>query len=130
MDWNEVFEHYLKEDVQHEIFDYCKGKWVAIEGSTKDGERLFIRYWRDGTPLKFDKQEDINKAFKTFKGIRPRAIYATINTYKLLRRPSDTDKPENIVRCSPIWDIDSSPDMWKHTIEAVSYTHLTLPTKA
>ena len=118
MNYEDVLEHYRKEEVKKEIFEYCRNRWVALEGSLHE-ERLFIRYWRDGTPLKFEKENDIDRAFKTFRGVRPRTVYATINLYRTLQRPSDTDKPENIVRCSPIWDIDSSPDKWKHTIEAV-----------
>ncbi|MEM0320195.1 MAG: hypothetical protein QXS67_02125 [Candidatus Nezhaarchaeales archaeon] len=102
-----VERHYSNELVKREISDYCKGRWVALEGGVL-GSRVFLRYWRDGRPLKIDTSLDVEALIKQFKGVKPRTVYGSVNVYGRLVTKHDLEDRENIVYASPIWDIEAA----------------------
>ncbi|MEM0217641.1 MAG: hypothetical protein QXM73_02670 [Candidatus Nezhaarchaeales archaeon] len=116
MSYKLVEQHYSKEVVKKEISDYCKSRWVALEGWTL-GNRVFLRYWRDGRPLKIDTPLDVENLIKQFKGVKPRTIYGSVNVYSKLATKLDLESRENIVYASPIWDIDGELERWRDVIE-------------
>ncbi|MEM3715790.1 MAG: hypothetical protein QW341_02305 [Candidatus Bathyarchaeia archaeon] len=109
--------HYLNEVVRTEIAEYCRGRWVAVEGGALSS-RVFLRYWRDGRPLSISSPKDVLDLLKNFSGIKPRSIYGSINVYKSLSDKSDLEDPANIAYASPTWDIDGDLGEWKGVIEA------------
>ncbi|RLF04997.1 MAG: hypothetical protein DRJ60_06265 [Thermoprotei archaeon] len=118
MDYELIEKHYSNELVKREIADYCKGRWVALEGGAL-GSRVFLRYWRDGRPLKIDKPFDVEDSLRQFKGVKPRTIYGSVNVYGRLSSRLDLEDPGNIVYASPVWDIDGELEKWKDIIEVV-----------
>ncbi len=111
-----VEKHYSKSEVREEIASYCKGRWVALEGSAGEG-RVFIRYSK-GKPLRIEDPRDIQVLLKRYAWINPRTIYCTLNVYRKLDDPGDLDDPENIMLATPFWDIDVEGDEWKHAVRA------------
>ncbi|MEM2442881.1 MAG: hypothetical protein QXL20_02650 [Candidatus Bathyarchaeia archaeon] len=109
-------EYYQSEVVRGEVADYCRGRWVAIEGGSL-GNRVFLRYWRDGRPLSINSPQDVWEILKHFRGINPRAIYGSINIYKSLSDRLTLEEPSNIAYTSPIWDIDGELSEWRGIIE-------------
>jgi len=109
--------YYLDEFVRNEIADYCRGRWIALEGGAM-GSRVFLRYRRDGSPLSVNSPQDILDLLKHFGGLHPRSIYGSINIYKNLLGKSSLEDPSNIAYTSPIWDIDGELNEWKGVIEA------------
>lgn len=109
-------QHYSKEAVKKEVADYCKGRWVALEGGAL-GSRVFLRYWRDGRPLKIDTPLDVEGLIKQFKGVRPRTIYGSVNIYSRLATKLDLEDRGNMTYTSPIWDVDGELDVWGDVIE-------------
>lgn len=97
--------YYLNEFVRDEIADYCRGRWVALEGGAM-GSRVFLRYWRDDSPLSVNNPQDVLDLLKHFGGVHPRSIYGSINIYRKVADKSDLEDPSNIAYTSPIWDID------------------------
>ncbi|MEM4817920.1 MAG: hypothetical protein QXW95_03915 [Candidatus Nezhaarchaeales archaeon] len=116
VDYELVERHYSNELVKREISDYCKGRWVALEGGVL-GSRVFLRYWRDGRPLKIDTSLDVEALIKQFKGVKPRTVYGSVNVYGRLVTKHDLEDRENIVYASPIWDIDGELNRWRDVIE-------------
>ncbi len=118
MDYEEVLEHYSRPQVKSEVSTYCKGKWIALEGSRRDGGRLFLRYERrPRRPLTINTPEDLDEAFKSLRYSRPRTVYASINAYRKLDDPEDLEEPTNIVGSAPIWDVDASLDTWEYSLK-------------
>ena len=118
MDYEEVLEHYSRPQVKSEVSAYCRGKWIALEGSRRDGGRLFLRYERRRRkPMTIDAPEDLAEALNRFRYSRPRTIYASVNAYRKLEIPEDTEEPTNIVGSMPIWDVDASLDSWEHSLK-------------
>lgn len=118
LEYDEVKKFYSNPLVKEEISEYCKNRWVAIEGMASKNERIFIRYWRkENKPLSISNIEDIDKIFKSFFFIKPRTFYGSINVYSKLLSKEDLEDPKNIIYASPILDIDSSPEYWEKTIE-------------
>lgn len=117
MESDPVKRYYLNETVRMEIAEYCKGRWVAVEGGALSS-RVFLRYWRDGRPLSVSSPKDVLDLLKHFGGIKPRSIYGSINVYRSLSDKSVLEDPTNIAYASPIWDIDGELSEWKGVIEA------------
>lgn len=118
MDYEEVLAHYSRPQVKSEVSAYCRGKWVALEGSRRDGGRLFLRYQRrPRKPLTLNTSEDLDEALKRFRYSRLRTIYASVNAYRKLEVPEDLEEPRNIAACTPIWDVDASLDSWEHSLK-------------
>lgn len=101
-------KHYSKEDVEREIVDYCRGRWVALEGG-RNRERLFVRYFsKVGGPLKIDSESEFREVLYRFRGTGIRSIYGSVNIYRELRDRECVRDPENIIYSNPIWDVDGS----------------------
>jgi DNA primase catalytic subunit len=116
MDYELVEHYYSREVVKREVADYCKSRWVALEGGAL-GSRVFLRYWRDGRPLRIDGPQDVESLIKQFKGVRPRAVYGSVNVYSRLASRLDLEVRENIAYASPVWDIDGELERWRDVIE-------------
>ncbi|NHW44929.1 MAG: hypothetical protein HA491_04250 [Candidatus Verstraetearchaeota archaeon] len=116
MDYELVERHYSREIVKREVADYCKGRWVALEGGAL-GSRVFLRYSRDGRPLRIDGPQDVEGLIKQFKGVRPRAVYGSVNVYSKLASRLDLEVRENIAYASPVWDIDGELERWRDVVE-------------
>ncbi len=105
MNWFEILKHYSKEEVQEEIFEYSKNRWIALEGK-KNLQRVFIRHIHN-KPLEFKDKSDIKRFLVIFQKFHPRTIYATVNVYREVKEEKLKD-PENIILSSPIIDIDGT----------------------
>lgn len=109
-------KYYLSEFVRSEIADYCKGRWIAIEGGAM-GSRVFLRYWRNGRPLSVNDPQGLLDLLRHFSGVHPRSIYGSVNVYKSLEDKLALEDPSNIFYASPIWDVDCELNEWKGAIE-------------
>ncbi len=104
-------EHYSRRDVQKEILDFCRKRWVALHYIDSSGNLIFRRYVR-GKPIRVDTSEDLIKL--NFHSLR--SIYATANLYGRIQTLEDVYDYTNIVYCTPTWDIDNDLSNWKRTI--------------
>jgi len=105
------FEHYSRRDVQKEISDFCKGRWVALHYTDSSGNLVFRRYIKR-KPIRVDSSRDLIELDSNSL----RSIYATANVYKRLQNLEDVYDYTNIIYCTPTWDIDSDLSNWKKTI--------------
>ncbi|MBS7606246.1 hypothetical protein KEJ14_00180 [Candidatus Bathyarchaeota archaeon] len=104
-------EHYLRPDVQKEIVDFCRRRWVALHYTSSSGNLIFRRYI-GSKPIRIERLEDM---LKVNNGTL-RSIYATANVYRQLQSPENIYRLENIAYCTPTWDIDSELSNWRETI--------------
>jgi len=104
-------EHYSRKDVQREIMDFCRGRWIAIHCLDAPGKFVLKRYIR-GRPIKIERLEDLG----TLYNYRVRSIYATANVYRRIENFYDLYDQGNIAYCTPTWDIDSNLSNWRNTI--------------
>ncbi|MEM1601938.1 MAG: hypothetical protein QXY30_01860 [Candidatus Bathyarchaeia archaeon] len=108
-----AYRHYSRQDVKREILDFCRGRWVALHYVDSKGNLIFKRYSNEKKPIKIEGESDLdalnNGALKS--------IYATINIYEVLQEVEDAYNLENIVYCTPTWDIDSELVNWRETIQ-------------
>lgn len=111
-----VLEYYSNPKVVEELFNYGRGRWIAIEGASE--KRVFIRYERSGSPLKFQSLDDVKTFLKKFWFVKPRSFYGSVNKYCRLSEPEDLEDASNINFSTPTWDIDNEVDKWRETIEA------------
>jgi len=109
--------HYSREDVVREIVDFARGRWLALEGYTPTGERLFLRHLR-GKPIDVRSEADFKGLLRALGGLNLRSIYATVNIYVKTEVREDVERPDNILFSTPSWDIDASLDDWRAAIEA------------
>ncbi len=107
-------EHYSNIEVKREIAEFCKGRWAAVHCTDRGGSLIFRRYLAE-RPLVIEKVEDLPALFEGLGG-RLRSIYATANKYRVIRDIGDVSDPENISRCTPTWDIDSTLSNWRETV--------------
>ncbi|MBS7653211.1 MAG: hypothetical protein QW486_06410 [Candidatus Bathyarchaeia archaeon] len=107
-------EHYSNINVKLEIAEFCKDRWVAVHCIKEDGSLVFRRYLAE-RPLVIEKVEDLPALFERL-GRRLRSIYATANKYRKIKKIEDVSDLENISRCTPTWDVDSTLPNWKETI--------------
>ncbi len=104
-------EHYLRRDVQREILDFCRRRWVALHYYNPSGGLVFRRYIK-GKPIRIDNSKDLIEL-----GVHSlRSIYATANVYERLKNLEDVYDYTNIIYCTPTWDIDNDLSNWKKTI--------------
>jgi len=108
-------EHYSRLDVQKEIIDFCRSRWVAAHYIDSEGNMIFRRYSR-GKPLRIDNIEDFSKIM-TLKGYVLRSIYATANVYWKSESIEEVYDLTNIRRCSAVWDIDGKLSKWRKTLK-------------
>ncbi|MGB9816270.1 MAG: hypothetical protein ACPLQS_01575 [Desulfurococcaceae archaeon] len=111
-----IEDHYSKLQVRQEIAEYCKSRWIAVEGSYGD-KRVFIRY-TGGKPLVFNTERDVASVFRRYGRLNARTIYATINLYRDLSDSSLVDKADNVVYTTVFWDIDTVFEKWEYALRA------------
>ena len=111
-----VRKHYGRSDVREAIVDYCKGRWVALEGGVDD-RRIFIRYF-EGRPLTIKSSIDVPSLVTRYSHLNVRTFYATLNKYEDLSSTEALDDVGNIVATTPFWDIDTELSKWRYAIEA------------
>jgi len=111
-----VYKHYSRREVQETIWEFCIGRWVAIEGSIVN-DRIFIRY-SAGKPLSIVSKDDVYLYVYKYRNLNVRTFYASINIYNDLSSIEKLDSVQNVVGVTPFWDIDASLDTWKYAIEA------------
>ena len=121
VDIKAIEKHYSNPKVKEEIVKFAKNRWAAILCSKKNSQgTLFVRYLgKFKTPLKIDKEEDLDALLKRLEKWQPRSFYATANLYRSLRIREDVANINNIVACTPTWDIDNDLDDWSTTLEVV-----------
>ncbi|PDM26519.1 hypothetical protein CP083_03465 [Candidatus Bathyarchaeota archaeon B24-2] len=112
--------HYSQMEVKREILQYTRGRWVAVHCSEKseDGKPYLIRYTMRGErPLKISRLTEIDGILKRFRRLKPRTFYATSNVYRKLAIKEDVMDLNNVMACTPVWDIDNELEGWESTIE-------------
>jgi hypothetical protein len=109
-----VQEHYSRPEVEREIADYCRGRWVAAHCIDERGGLVFRRYMAQ-KPMVIEGVEGLSALFERLGG-RLRSIYATANRYREIRDIGDVSDLDNISLCTPTWDIDSTLSNWRETI--------------
>ena len=122
MSYSRIFRHYLRPEVQREISEYCRGRWVGIlcEKQGENGRRILVRYHgRHRKPLTISSPEDFKNLISYYRRLMPRSIYATANIYGRLEREEDVATIDNVAACTPTWDIDNRLEDWDATREAV-----------
>lgn len=123
-----LIKHYSREDVQDEIIKWCyprvdgidvlKRRWVAFHCKKNDKHDFtLIRYIRDN-PLTITSKSDLKGYLNFFGRLGLRTIYATANIYRELNSFEHVVDLNNIIACTPTWDIDNDLNNWKITINA------------
>ena len=107
-------EHYSRPDVQKEISEFCKGRWVAAH-YTDPSNRLLFRRYIYGRPLTIKGPEGLERLLE-LRGGSLRSVYATSNVYGTLKSVEDVYDLSNIRLCTPVWDIDGELSNWRETI--------------
>lgn len=121
---NIVPSYYDRLEVQKEITKFSQKRWVALHCQliNPQGYPVLLRYQRttgkDKVPLTISKPEDVPALLNRFKRLKPRTFYASISVYKELTRQDHVKDLDNIMFCSPVWDIGNTPEKWKATLEA------------
>jgi len=105
-------EHYSRPEVQREILDFCRGRWVALHYAYSGGNLSFKRYTNEGKPIKINGLEDLARV----NNGALRSIYATANVYRRLQCVEDLYDYANIAYCTPTWDVDGDLSNWRETI--------------
>jgi hypothetical protein len=113
-----IHTHYSRVDVAREIYEFTRGRWVAVEGSYDD-RRVFVRYYRD-QPLTVSNESDVLAIVNRYKRLNARTFYATIHVYKSLESSSLLDDLGNIAYSTPFFDIDGTLENYKSVLEAAS----------
>ena len=118
LELEKVLEYYSRDLVIEEILEYCKNRWVALEIKSSK-ERIFFRYqWRNGPPLSFTTKDSLKNYVKKYAKLTPRTFYASVNVYRNLSRKEDVEQLDNIIKATPIWDVDGSLSNIKLTLSA------------
>ncbi|MCI4435336.1 MAG: hypothetical protein JHC33_00815, partial [Ignisphaera sp.] len=76
MEFSSIMKHYSSPIVKETIFEFCKNRWVALEGSVESG-RIFVRYVA-GKPLKLDSPNGLLNLLVKYKSLGVRTVYASI----------------------------------------------------
>lgn len=109
-----VFKYYSNPKVVEELFNYGKGRWIAVEGSSEG--RVFVRYDRDRSPLRFRDPSDVDRLLRSFWFIKPRSFYGSVNKYSRLSTNEDLEDVSNIICSTPTWDVDNTVEKWRETL--------------
>jgi hypothetical protein len=116
MEFSDIIKHYSNPIVKETVFEFCKNRWVALEGGVESG-RIFVRYVA-GKPLKLDSPNDLLNLLVKYKSLGVRTVYASIAQYGVLGSADDVNNPLNIVSATPFWDIDvEGLENWRLAIE-------------
>ncbi|MBS7636392.1 hypothetical protein KEJ37_03465 [Candidatus Bathyarchaeota archaeon] len=110
---NLAIKHYSRADVQKEIAEFCKGRWMAAHCVSESGKLVFKRYL-GGKPMAVESEEEFAMLLKGLKNTA-RTFYATANKYPTVERIEDVDLSK-AYRCTPTWDIDGTLQNWRETI--------------
>lgn len=113
--------HYSSDLVREEIAEFTKKRWVAIQctKTLSTGRPVFLRYMaRPRRPIQVVGAQGVEKLLNRFGGLRPRTFYATANVYRHLESAEAPADLENVVACTPTWDIDNEAEKWEATVEA------------
>ncbi|MGQ9479331.1 MAG: hypothetical protein ACUVQ0_04815 [Thermoproteota archaeon] len=110
----QVLDYYSKPLVKTEIFNYGRGRWIAIEGSSQG--RVFVRYGKSDKPLKLEEPDDVIKLLRSFWFLKPRTLYGSLNKYKVISEKEDVENTSNILYTTSTWDIDNEVERWQETI--------------
>lgn len=102
--------------MQREILEFCDSRWVAIHCIDKSGKLVFRRYL-DGKPITLRSTDEMERFLESEES-RLRSIYATANIYGVLRSAGDVYNPDNIIFCTPTWDVDGDISEWRETVKA------------
>jgi len=108
-----VIEHYSRAEVQKEIAEFCKGRWMAVHCIDQSGKLVFRRYLY-GKPMAIKSEEEFATLLKRLRNTA-RAFYATANKYPTIERMDDVDLSRAYL-CTPTWDIDGKLQNWRETI--------------
>lgn len=111
-----VIKHYSRDDVKAEVAEFCRGRWVAIEGSVGE-KRVFLRY-SGRKPLIIESPAQVPILIRRYGGLRARTFYATANVYRDLSSTAALDDLSNIAATTPFWDIDTELSKWDYAIKA------------
>lgn len=69
-------EHYSSSDVQREIIDFCRGRWIAVHYPAPSG-KLALRRYISGKPMNIERKEEVEELSNRMM----RSVYATANVY-------------------------------------------------
>lgn len=110
--------YYRSPEVLSEIAEFLRGRWVALhcERQLRDGRPVLVRYHR-GKPLKVSSPAELYHLLRSLAPIRPRAIYGTASIYEKLDSREDTRDMSLVASRTLTWDIDSTPEHWRATVE-------------
>jgi hypothetical protein len=115
-----VLQHYEDATVRREVATFAGGRWVGVHCSSRDraGRIILVRYLKGRHPLSINSGEDVGDLLRALSRLGPRTFYGTVNVYRRLKGAEDVADENNIIGCTPTWDIDNAPEAWKGTIEA------------
>ncbi|PLJ78444.1 hypothetical protein [Infirmifilum sp. SLHALR2] len=112
-------QHYGNAQVVREIVEFLRGRWVAVhcERRMRDGRPLLVRYLAE-KPLAVNSEAGFASLLKRLRHLGPRAFYGTASLYKRLETREDAlNYSGNVVLRTLTWDIDSTPEHWRATLE-------------
>lgn len=101
-----ILQHYSKEIVREEIYNFSKNRWVAFYSSGN-----FIRYDDKKNPLKFTSPEDVIRLVTRYNA---RTVYATAGKYQEVTQENVNN--DKIVKYAPFFDIDTTIDKWENAV--------------
>ena len=107
-------QHYSRPEVQKEISEFCRDRWVAAHYIDPSSRLVFRRYVH-GKPMTI-RSPEILETLLELEGYYLRSIYATSNVYETLGDVEDVYDLSNIRFCTPVWDIDGELSRWRETI--------------
>ncbi len=100
--------YYEAELVKREIFNFSRGRWVAVYG------KAFTRYDKAGKPLALRSPDDVAKLARTL-GVR--TFYATAAVYGKVESQEDV-ADSRIKAYTPFFDVDTKIDKWEFAVKA------------
>uniref|UniRef100_A0A7C3WSY7 Uncharacterized protein n=1 Tax=Thermofilum pendens TaxID=2269 RepID=A0A7C3WSY7_THEPE len=111
--------YYSNPRVLGEVAEFLRGRWVAVhcERRMRDGRPLLIRYLH-GKPLRASSPAELAALLRKLSPLRPRAIYGTVSIYERLESREDVRGVDRVAARTLTWDIDSTPEHWRATVEA------------
>jgi hypothetical protein len=111
-----IVNYYSRDEVAKEISDFLKDRWVALEGSAGD-RRIFVRY-EGRKPLKVEKAADVKRLVRRYLRLNVRTFYGTVNVYKDLSNVKLIEDPNNVIKATQFWDIDTVLSKWSYAVRA------------
>ena len=100
---------------------FARKRWVAIQctKTVSSGRPVFLRYvGRPRRPIQITDASNVQSLLDRFGGLQPRTFYSTANVYSHLESAEDAADFENVVACTPTWDIDNEAKKWEATVDA------------